>query len=94
MTLPHCLRVQSCMGFIAPFLLRPKKAFQMLCNLKLGWGNRVPEEHLAIIWKWQQTLGVVQKYQIPRWLKSEEMGKVISTQLHHFSDASEEGCIS
>jgi hypothetical protein len=30
------------MGFIAPFLLRPKKAFQRLCNLKLGWDNRVP----------------------------------------------------
>jgi hypothetical protein len=83
------------MGFITPYLLKPKKALQLLCNLKLGSDNKVPKEHLVIIWKWQQSPGQMQDYQIPRWLKT-EMGKIISTQLHHFADASENGyvCIS
>jgi hypothetical protein len=84
------------MGFIAPYLLRPKKALQKMCNLKLGWDDAIPEEHLAIIWKWQETLDKIQTHQIPRWLKTEVMGNIVSTQLHHFSDASEDGygCIS
>jgi hypothetical protein len=84
------------MGFIAPYLFRPKKALQLLCNLKLGWDNAIPKENQATIWRWQETLDEIQDYKIPRWLKNEEMGKVKGTQLHHFSDASEDGygCIS
>jgi hypothetical protein len=37
------------MGFIAPYLLRPKKALQHLCRLILGWDKVVPEEDLTII---------------------------------------------
>jgi hypothetical protein len=80
------------MGFIAPYLLRPKKALQLLSGL--DWDDEVPEENLTI-WRWQKTLDKIQEYQIPRWLKV-EMEKIISTQLHHFADASEigYGCVS
>ena len=38
----------------------------------------------------------IQAVEIPRWLKKKEMGNILSTQLHHFSDASEDGygCVS
>ena len=40
------------MGFIAPYLLRPKKALQHLCRLGLDWDEVIPEENLATIWRW------------------------------------------
>jgi hypothetical protein len=81
------------MGFIAPNLLRPKKALQLLSGLDLD--DEVPKENLTIILRWQKTLDKIQEYQIPRWLRV-ELGKIISTQLHHFADASEigYGCVS
>jgi hypothetical protein len=51
------------MGFIAPYLLRPKK---LLCNLSLDWDDEVPQENLTTIWRWQKTLDKIQEYQIPR----------------------------
>jgi hypothetical protein len=53
------------MGFIAPYLLRPKKALQLLYNLKLGWDDAIPKENLATIWRWQETLDKIQDYKIP-----------------------------
>ncbi|XP_028415683.1 uncharacterized protein LOC114539211 [Dendronephthya gigantea] len=79
------------LGFGAPFLLPAKKILQDLCREDLGWDEEVSEGHKIRWGKWLKELLSLQKLQVPRCFKPTDFGKVVSQQIHIFSDASATG---
>ncbi|XP_029619853.1 uncharacterized protein LOC115200878 [Salmo trutta] len=78
------------LGFLAPFVLKAKQILQVLCKLKCGWDEVIPEEH-SISWKrWLSELDQLSRFQIDRCMMPENFGQVKTAQLHHFGDASEQ----
>ena len=79
------------LGFVAPLLLDGKSILQELCHCNVGWDDPIPDD-IKVKWeKWRSDLLQVQRISIPRCYKPENFGRVVSTQLHHFSDASVKG---
>ncbi len=79
------------LGFVAPYVLIGKKILQEMCHQGTGWDDPIPE-HLKPRWeKWQEDLGKMERIHIPRCYQPSDFGKVIKTELHHFSDASTTG---
>ena len=78
-------------GFVAPFVLTAKKILQDLCRLKLGWDDEVPTEHGARWQRWLVDLPKLSQLTIDCCLKPADFKDIASSQLHHFSDASEIG---
>ena len=77
------------LGFASPFIMPAKKLIQDLSRAKLGWDDALSSRDLDRWECWKNDLAVVEGLQVDRCIKSEELGKVVSIQLHHFSDASE-----
>ena len=77
------------LGFASPFIMPAKKLIKDLSRAKLGWDNALSSRDLDRWECWKNELAVVEGLQVDRCIKSEELGKVVSIQLHHFSDASE-----
>ena len=79
------------LGFVSLFVLPAKILMQELCRRNLGWDDPIHVDHL-IRWKiWQEELPKLEQFSIPRCFKPPGFGEVISSQLHHFSDASRRG---
>ena len=68
-----------------------KSILQDLCRHEVGWDDPIPED-IKVKWeKWRSDLLEVQCISIPRCYKPDDFGRVVSAQLHHFSDASVKG---
>ncbi|KAK3754770.1 hypothetical protein QZH41_007277 [Actinostola sp. cb2023] len=79
------------LGFVARFIFTAKTILQDLCRKKLGWDDVVPDEDLERWNKWVQDLPKLEQFTVDRCLKPRDHGDVLSSQLHHFSDASLKG---
>ena len=79
------------LGFVAPFILSAKLILQHLCRLKLDWDDKVPEEFLNRWQAWLCNLPQLDTLAIERCFKPSTIQEITSTQLHHFSDASQQG---
>ena len=80
------------LGFVSPFVLPAKMIFQSLCRRKLGCDEEMPKEFVDQWNRWLSDLATIAKIKIPRCLKPcSDFKQPISAQLHHFSDASEQG---
>ena len=81
------------LGFVAPLILVGKGLLQDLCRGKVEWDDPIPENVRSRRLKWRDELNTTYKedFSVPRCFKPEGFGMVISTQLHHFSDASTTG---
>ena len=79
------------LGFVAPFILSAKLILQDLCHLKLDWDDKIPEEFLNRWQAWLCDLPQLETLGIERCFKPSTMQAITSTQLHHFSDASQQG---
>ena len=77
------------LGFVSSFVLVAKQALQDLCHIKLGWDDEVPPEYSSSWEKWLNDLPKLSSFSGDRSVIPEGFGPVISSQLHHFSDASE-----
>ena len=79
------------LGLAAPFVLTAKRLLQDLCRLKLGWDDPIfPED--SIRWeRWLADLRKLSQFSIKRCIKPRGFEVISSSQLHHFSDASEIG---
>jgi len=77
------------LGFLAPFVLTAKEILQDLCCIKLGWDDEIPTEYTARWENWLADVPKLSEFAVSRCLKPEDFGPVKSSQLHHFSDASE-----
>ena len=79
------------LGFVAPFILNAKLILQDLCRKKLDWDDVIPEDIMRRWQAWLQELPKLEQVAIDRCFKPPNFGEVSSTQLHHFSDASQQG---
>ncbi|KAK7930431.1 hypothetical protein WMY93_006826 [Mugilogobius chulae] len=79
------------LGMLSPVVLKAKKLLRDLCKRRIGWDDQIPETVSTEWLKWLQGLNLLDKFEMCRCLKPVEFGNVITAQLHHFCDASEEG---
>ncbi|XP_066984694.1 uncharacterized protein [Macrobrachium rosenbergii] len=68
---------------------------RILCEVcqdsSIGWDDVIPKKYLKPWRRWLDDLPILGNLKIPRCVKPKEFGTVTSTQLHMFSDASNEG---
>ena len=79
------------MGFIAPFVLIGKMILQEMCRGGICWDEPLPEGLYPRWERWCSDFANLKDIHIPRCYKPKDFGRVISTELHHFSDASMNG---
>lgn len=79
------------LGMLAPVILPAKQILQTLTGMKLGWDERIPEEFKEQLSRWLYDLHLLSDYKVKRYIKPHDFEHPVSTQLHHFGDASESG---
>lgn len=79
------------LGFLAPFILPAKLLLRELCKEKKAWDEEVSEEQTKRWKKWLVGLQRLSSFSVDRCIKPAGFGAVESAQLHHFSDASNNG---
>ncbi|XP_056588276.1 uncharacterized protein LOC130408847 [Triplophysa dalaica] len=79
------------LGFLAPVVLSAKKILQDLCRRRLGWYDPLPSSVAGEWMAWLEDLHGLENWEVSRCLKPVDCGRLVSAQLHHFADASEEG---
>ncbi len=79
------------LGFAGPVTLQAKQMLQELCRLKIGWDDEVPDSMKRKWNNWTKSLYDLRQFSIDRCWKPKGFESVQSTQVHHFSDASQKG---
>ena len=79
------------LGFVAPLILPAKAILRDLCQKGLDWDDRISPKDLARWQGWLQELPKLEQFAVERCLKPSNFGRIISSQLHNFADASQEG---
>ena len=79
------------LGMASPFILPAKLIFQELCRKKIAWDDPLPSQEAELWFQWINDLPKLDMYEIPRCIKPSSFGNIVSSQLHHFSDASQKG---
>ena len=74
------------LGIAAPFLLVGKKILQDFCRTKLGWDDEICEEFRVRWERWRGQLPALERFPMERCLKPNNLGVVVSRQIHSFSD--------
>ena len=83
-------RTFDALGLFSPSIIKAKILLQRLWEQKIDWDDAVPES-IREAWSqmaWRSELNMLTEKRIPRCYFPKE-AKIISTQLHGFSDASE-----
>jgi hypothetical protein len=82
-------KVFDVMGWFSPAIIKMKILLRRLWEIKLDWDYPIPE-HIYQDWsQWRNALPLLMTVRIPR-CYSPSKETIVSTQLHGFSDASEE----
>lgn len=79
------------LGFVSPFVLQAKILLHEICRQGLQWDDEVPDKLMVQWHKWLDDLQQLSKYVVPRCIKPPDFGEVVSSQIHLFADASENG---
>lgn len=79
------------LGFLAPFVLPAKLLLRELCKEKKAWDDTVSEEQAKKWKKWLSDLEKLSSFCVSRCIKPAGFGVIKTAQLHHFSDASNDG---
>lgn len=79
------------LGLVSPFILPAKRIMQELCRKKVKWDDRLPDTELESWQAWTRDLLRLGEIHVDRCVKPQHLHTIASTQLHHFSDASEYG---
>lgn len=79
------------LGFLAPLILPAKLLLQELHRMKCDWDDPIPQTFQHKWNKWLTDLEKVADFKVNRCIKPKGFGRIVSAQLHHFSDASENG---
>ncbi|XP_006819913.1 uncharacterized protein LOC102808185 [Saccoglossus kowalevskii] len=84
--------VYNPLGLAAPAILPAKIILQSLCKDRLGWDDEIPAAQVEHWNKWVSSLPELEKnFSVPRCLKPTGFRVPMSSELHHFSDASDVG---
>ena len=78
------------LGFVAPLILPAKTILRDLCRKGLDWDDRISPEDLAHWQDWLQQLPKLEQFTVERCVKPKNFGRIVSSQLHNFADASQE----
>lgn len=78
------------MGFLAP-LLPVKLILTDLCKEKKGWDAEIRGKPCETWLQWLKHLEKLSELKVSRCLKPASFGSTKTTQIHHFSDASQDG---
>ena len=76
------------LGFVVPFILNATQILQDLCCITLRWDDEIPSEYRSSWEKWLADVPKLLSFSICRSVLPEAFGPAVSSQLHHFSDAS------
>ncbi|KAK3738374.1 hypothetical protein QZH41_005730 [Actinostola sp. cb2023] len=79
------------LGLVAPVILLGKRILQSLCQEGVDWDEKVPDAIRPKWEKWRTDLHNLSTLKINRCYKPETFTKLKSSELHHFSDASNDG---
>ncbi|CAC5358790.1 unnamed protein product [Mytilus coruscus] len=79
------------LGIISPYVLNAKSILQGLCRQGFSWDKELTGTDLKKWNDWLDQLSDLENVRIDRCYKPKNFGKVVSSQLHCFSDASEIG---
>ena len=82
-------KVFDVMGWFSPAIIKMKILLQRLWEIKLDWDDPIPEHIYQDWFQWRSELPLLMTVRIPR-CYSPSKETIVSTQLHGFSDASEE----
>ncbi|XP_074632711.1 uncharacterized protein LOC141891621 [Acropora palmata] len=82
------------LGFIAPIVLPAKVIVQDQCRNRLEWDDPIPDGERNRWLSWLEDLQKLEQLSVDRCLKPRNFGKVVSVQLHHFSDALQQGYVA
>ena len=76
---------------VAPFILGGKQILQELCRDGVGWDDEVPDKLRSEWEKWRAELPALEKLRVARCHKPQDFDEVKNVELHHFSDACQNG---
>ena len=79
------------LGFVASIVLPAKVILQDLCRKNLEWDDPIPDNERNSWLSWLEDLQKLEQLSVDRCLKPPSFGKVVSVQLHHFSDTLQQG---
>eukprot|EP00112_Aurelia_sp_Birch-Aquarium-sp1_P012064 Seg2533.1 transcript_id=Seg2533.1/GoldUCD/mRNA.D3Y31 product="hypothetical protein" protein_id=Seg2533.1/GoldUCD/D3Y31 len=79
------------LGHLKRRLVRDPALKQRLCREKIGWDAEIADIDLVQWNKWLQEVPKLEQFSVDRCLKPSCFGTVVCNELHHFSDASEQG---
>ena len=79
------------LGAVSPVILVGKQILQALCRQNVSWDDPIPEDILPLWEKWRTELPLLEKLRFPRSLKPTDFGDPVQTEIHSFSDASDNG---
>lgn len=78
------------LGLVEPIILLGKRILQELCREGVDWDD-IPDNSRARWEKWRAELPLLERLKVARCYKPEDFGEVKTAELHHFSDASQNG---
>ncbi|XP_071477128.1 uncharacterized protein [Diadema antillarum] len=78
-------------GFLGPVILKGKRILQSMCKQNLDWDAPMPDELRPEWEKWLHDLQHLNDLQFMRCYKPSGFGDIKQVELHHFSDASQDG---
>ena len=80
------------LGLLSPFVLKGKNILKQLCCSGSSWDDVISED-LEELWEaWKGDTEKLPEITVPRCYAPRDFGKVKLYELHHFSDASVDGC--
>ena len=72
-------------------VLPAKAILQDLCRTRLEWDDPIPTVEKERWLKWLKDLPKLKRFSVDCCFKPQNFGRTVSLQLHHFSDASQQG---
>lgn len=79
------------LGIVSPVILTGKLILRDLCLQNVDWDDPVPDEILPRWERWRNELPLLENVAVQRCFKPCGFGKVMQSEIHSFSDASQSG---
>ena len=77
------------LGMAVPLILPTKLLLQDLCRKGLAWDDEIPDNYSSRWRSWLHGLPKLSEFSVHRHVKPPDFGRITSSQIHHFCDASQ-----